>query len=267
MTPSTSAAATGGLPVLAPQDTFRFHCHPGRDCFTRCCQDITIFLTPYDIIRMKNALGLTSGEFLSRHTVTMLSDNGLPMVVLQMGADAEKRCPFVGPAGCRIYADRPWACRVYPLKPESTKITEKVGKSYYSVMNIPFCQGFETDRETTVGEWIEGQEIPIYLEMEALFKTITNNERFTQTQITNKNIQDMIYMCCYDLDRFRRFVLESSFLERFELASEEVDAVGQDDVALYRLAIRWLEYGLLAQQALKVRPEVLAAGKENLGIE
>ena len=262
-----TTAVQGGLPVLGPQDGFRFHCAPGVDCFTRCCQDITIFLTPYDVLRMKNALGLPSGEFLARYTVTLLSDNGLPMVVLQMGDDPRKRCPFVGPEGCRIYADRPWACRVYPLQPESNKITEKAGKAYFSVLNVPYCRGFAADRETTVEKWLADQGVPVYLEMEALFKTITHNERLSQAKITNKRIQDMIYMSCYDLDRFRRFVLESSFLERFELAPGEVEALREDDVALYRLAIRWLEYGLLAQQALKVRPEVLEAGKERLGIE
>jgi hypothetical protein len=74
-------------------------------------------------------------------------------------------------------------------------------------------------------------------------------------------------MACYDLDRFRRFVLESSFLERFEINPDEVELIKTDDVTLYRFALKWLEYGLLAQQVLKVKPDVMAAKKQELGIE
>jgi len=53
-----------GLTVLKPEDNFRFACHDGLECFTRCCRDTTIFLTPYDILRLKNALGISSETFL-----------------------------------------------------------------------------------------------------------------------------------------------------------------------------------------------------------
>jgi Fe-S-cluster containining protein len=256
-----------GLTVLTPEDGFRFHCHPGRDCFNRCCRNITIFLTPYDIIRMKSAAEMTSSEFLSHYTVTMIGDAGLPVVVLKMQEDEEKTCPFVCGDGCRIYPDRPWACRIYPLKPESTKITEKAGKSYYSVMEVPFCHGFDTDREIAVKEWIQEQGVGPYLEMEAPFKKILADNRLGQTKITNEKIQQMFYLACYDVDRFRRFVFESTFLDRFEIQEDEIEAIGDDDLALYQLALRWIEYGMLAQHVLKVKPEVLAAGKKELGIE
>jgi len=267
MTLNTPTAGKKGLNVLSPEDTFRFECRRSFDCFTRCCRDISIFLTPYDIIRMKNALQLPSGEFLSRYTLTMIADSGLPVVALKMQPDDEKSCPFVDRHGCRIYADRPWACRLYPLQPESTKITEKAGKVYYSVIDVPFCRGLEADRAVRLADWIEEQGIPAYLEMEAPFKKIVASDRLTQAKITNEKIQEMIYMACYDVDRFRRFVLESTFLERFELDPQEVERIKTDDAALYRLALRWLEYGLLAQHVLKVKPAVWAAGKAELGIQ
>ena len=255
------------LTVLKPEDTFRFDCRQGLDCFTRCCRDITIFLTPYDVLRMKNTLDMASGKFLADYTVTMIGDTGLPVVVLKMQDDPEKNCPFVTDSGCSLYADRPWSCRIYPLQPESTPITEKAGKAYYSVMDIPFCLGLHADRDISVSDWIQEQGISIYLEMEALFKAITTHERLTKEKITNQKIRDMYYMACYDLDRFRRFVLESSFLERFDVQTATVDAIKADDTALYRFAMQWLEYGLLAQHVLTVKPEVMAAKKTELGIE
>jgi Fe-S-cluster containining protein len=256
-----------GLTVLKPQDFFRFNCNENMGCFTRCCRDITIFLTPYDVLRMKNKLHMSSGEFLAGYTVTLIGDTGLPIVVLKMMDDEEKRCPFVKSSGCMIYPDRPWACRIYPLQPESTQLTEKAGKAYYSVMNVPFCLGLEVDRTLSLTEYIEEQGIPVYMEMEALFKKISTNERLIKEKITNKKIQEMYFMACYDLDRFRRFLLESTFLDRFDVEPQKIEEIKSDDVALNRFAIQWLEYGLLAQDAMTVKPEAMAAKKEELGIE
>lgn len=267
MTKKIEPMEKSALTVLGPDDVFRFECHQGLDCFTRCCRDITIFLTPYDILRMKNALDLSSGDFLTTYTVTMIGDTGLPVVVLKMREDDEKSCPFLTLSGCALYPDRPWACRIYPLQPESTNLTEKAGKAYYSVMDVPFCRGLVSERVRSLSDWIEEQGLPVYHEMEALFKKIVTNERLTKEKITNKKIQGMILMACYDLDRFRRFVLESSFLERFEINPDEVELIKTDDVTLYRFALKWLEYGLLAQQVLKVKPDVMAAKKQELGIE
>ena len=256
-----------GLTVLTPENDFRFECHQGLNCFTRCCRNITIFLTPYDILRMKNALNISSGDFLADYTMSMIGDAGLPVVLLKMKDDDEKTCPFVTSQGCTIYPDRPWSCRTYPLQPESTKITEKAGKEYYSVMDLPFCLGLEADRVLALSEWIEEQGIAIYQEMEALFKTITTNESLMKNKITNKKIQEMFYMACFDLDRFRRFIMDSTFLERFDVTPDEVEKIKEDDVKLYHFAIRWLEYGLLGQHALKVKPDVMEAQKQELEIK
>ena len=256
-----------GLTVLTPENDFRFECHQGLNCFTRCCRNITIFLTPYDILRMKNALHISSEDFLANYTMSMIGDAGLPVVMLKMKDDEKKTCPFVTDEGCIIYSDRPWSCRIYPLQPESTKITEKAGKQYYSVMDVPFCLGLEANRFLKLSEWIEEQGITVYQEMEALFKTITTNEFLSQNKITNKKIQEMFYLACFDLDRFRRFVTESTFLERFEVKPEIVEKIKEDDVELYHFAIKWLEYGLLGQHALKIKPDVMEAKKQELKIK
>jgi len=248
-----------GLTVLKPEDRFRFDCHTGLKCFTQCCRDITIFLTPFDILQLKNALGIPSESFLREYTLKMFSDSGLPIVLLKMRDDEGKSCPFVTPQGCRVYAHRPWACRIYPLQPESSKITEKANKIYYSVMDVPFCLGFFEDRVATVAVWQSEQGIPVYEEMEKIFKKITMNEFLAGKKIENRKIQEMYYMAAYDLDNFRRFVFESTFLNRFEVEPEECDRIKHDDMALYRFAMKWLEFGLIGQDALHVKSEAMAA--------
>ena len=255
-------AAASGLTVLQADQDFKFDCHPQVSCFTRCCRDITIFLSPYDIIRMKQALGLSSEEFLEKYTVSLIGSVGLPVVLIKMHDDESKRCPFVTPKGCSIYEHRPWPCRIFPLRPESTKQTEKAKKEYYSVMDIPFCEGLRENKVMTVDDWKKTQGIPKYMEMEAPFKKITTSPYLQGKKISNKKIQDMFHMAAYDIDLFRRFVFESKFLQIYDIADEDVERMRSDDVVLYEFAMKWLEHGLIGHHVLKLRPEAMGAGKE-----
>jgi Fe-S-cluster containining protein len=62
---------------------------------------------PYEGLRLSRRLGITTTEFLSRHTEA----GG---TVLQTRAD-DRGCVFLGPRGCTVHPDRPLACRIYPL--------------------------------------------------------------------------------------------------------------------------------------------------------
>jgi hypothetical protein len=55
---------------ISIDDTFKFSCSAKVPCFNECCQDLNQFLTPYDILCLKNHLGMTSGAFLERYTTT-----------------------------------------------------------------------------------------------------------------------------------------------------------------------------------------------------
>ena len=100
---------------LEREQLFRFNCYPGVSCFTQCCQDITIVLTPFDVLRLKNSLKISSDEFLEKYTIINQKEKQLiPLVILKMN-EKDKKCPFVTPEGCTVYDDRPWPCRMYPL--------------------------------------------------------------------------------------------------------------------------------------------------------
>ena len=47
--------------ALSLESKFHFHCHAGLACFNQCCRTPTIVLSPYDLLRLKQALGLSSG--------------------------------------------------------------------------------------------------------------------------------------------------------------------------------------------------------------
>jgi hypothetical protein len=116
---------------LGPESQFKFKCHPGiecftqccRDiniiltpydipgieCFTQCCRDINIILTPYDIIRLKKKLDLSSEEFLAIYTEPqLLEKTDLPVITLKFLEEEDKDsdsklCPFIRESGCLLF--------------------------------------------------------------------------------------------------------------------------------------------------------------------
>ena len=80
---------------------------------------------------------------------------------------------------------------------------------------------------------------------------------FSRESIQNPKIQEMCRMALYDLDRFRRFVLKSRFLEIFQVEEELVERLKDDDLSLMNLAYRWLEFGLFSGETLRIREDHL----------
>jgi Fe-S-cluster containining protein len=251
--------------LLKPDGKFQFLCHGGLPCFTQCCEDVNLFLTPYDVLRMKNRVRMASGEFLERYTVTIKKEDWpLPAIVLKMNDDEDKTCPFVTPEGCTIYEDRPWACRSYPLQPVVSKKFDKQAKEYYTIARKRFCLGFDEEKEWTVQEWKKDQGIDVYLEMEEPLKEITLSEGLQNEKIVNEDIKQMFRMALFDLDRFRSFVFETKFLSIFDIEKEVVEKIKTDDVELLKLGFRWIKFGLIERDSLKVRKDILEAKKKAL---
>ncbi|HHW42326.1 YkgJ family cysteine cluster protein [Desulfofundulus thermobenzoicus] len=239
--------------TLTGDSKFRFSCHPGLSCFTECCRDVNIFLTPYDVLRMRKKLDLSSGEFLERYTIKLIGNKtGLPLVLLKMN-EQDKKCPFVTPQGCGIYQERPWACRMFPLD-------KAEGDDRYNVVAVPSrCRGLEEDRELMVEEYIKEQGLLTYDYVEEIFNHISYNPRLSEIKVTDPQIADMFYMACYDLDRFKRFVFETRFLKIFEVEPEVVEQIKTDDLALMQLGFRWMRFGLVIGDSMKFNQEVLLA--------
>jgi hypothetical protein len=63
----------------------------------------------------------------------------------------------------------------------------------------------------------------------------------------------MAYMAGYNMDTFRRFVFESSFLSRFHVPRERLEAVRESDAALLLLGFDWILRFLYEQGPLRKR--------------
>lgn len=234
---------------LALDDTFRFSCHPGIKCFNHCCGDLNQCLTPYDILRLKKRLNLSSGEFLKRYTTHHIGPgSGLPVVTLKMLEHENLSCPFVSKAGCMVYTDRPGSCRIYPLgRIIQKRPNQQTCEEYHIVIKEPHCLGFGESKQWTVREWKQDQDVDIYDEMnDLLMDIISLKNRCGRKRLTHEE-NELFYLACYDVDRFRVLVFEKRLWESHPVKEEVFKALKGDDVALMRFGIEWIKGELFGE--------------------
>lgn len=232
---------------MDPDQAFQFKCGAEVPCFTDCCRDITIVLTPYDVVRLKNALEITSEEFLDQYTIIIPREKRLiPMVVLKMNEDNDKRCSFVGRDGCSVYNDRPWPCRMYPLNMNDDG-------TFGLIADPAKCKGLEQPDHARISNWLIGQGVPMYDEMNMLFSQVTAPLQAQELDIDNPKIYQMTFMALYNLDKFREFVFGSSFLDRFVIDDISIEKLKRSDVELLKFAFDWIKFGIFGQKTLQVK--------------
>ena len=247
---------------------FHFKCGKGADCFTQCCGDVMIFLSPYDIVRMKNRLGLTSDEFLAKYTISpFYKELRLPVRLLKMNEDENRRCPFVSDDGCLIYEDRPWPCRMYPVTEESDTDDDGNITDYYALMRESRCMGFDSPDAAvfTVTKWFDDQGLAEYDEMDKLFREITMHKFFKVGGMLNDQKLEMYHTAAYEMDKFRDFVFKSKFLKYYEVDDAELEQMKKDDVALLRFAFKWLRFSLFGDETMTPKKAVIEEFQKGSG--
>lgn len=234
--------------------SFRFGCHPGVPCFNACCSDVNIFLSPYDVLRLKNRLGIDSEEFLARYTLMPIDEKQqYPVVMLKMDDTEKKSCQFVDPVkGCTVYEDRPWPCRMFPVGKASPKGNDE--EPFYFLMHENVCRGWEEGAEWTVRQWLDDQDVHPWDAQGEAFKELTLHDFFQKNRLTPPQME-MFHMVCYNLDKFRAFVFGTSFLKRFHVEPETVEAMREDDEALLAFGYRWLRFALFHEPTLQIHPD------------
>lgn len=233
-------------------DRFSFACHPGVSCFTECCRDLNLLLTPYDILRLKGRLSVTSGEFLDQYADLRFRENcSLPMIYLQMVENERRTCPFVSREGCLVYEDRPSACRIYPLARAShAQRPHGVILESYFALHEDHCRGFEEDRVWRLAEWLEDQGLNAYNYSNDSWMQIITHPLLRNSGLHAVHAQ-MFYLASYDLDKFRDFVFGGRFLSLFDIPDDRLEKISSTDADLLNLACDWMKFSFLGEPSLK----------------
>lgn len=233
---------------LAPDEKFRFRCHPGVPCFTECCRQLDLALTPYDVLRLRAHLGLDADAFLDRHAlVEQEAGSAFPHVFLAMEDDGRASCPFVTAGGCRVYENRPGACRTYPLARGAMRTENGSCREIHVLLREPHCRGFEAGEPLDVAAWNDDQDLAAYNALNDEITAILQHPR-VRTGFTPSSEQVTAYLLAlYRLDAFREMILAGALVPALELAETERRQLAGDDIALLRAGIRWLRHVLFAE--------------------
>ena len=259
---------------LTLDSRLKFRCHPGVACFTACCGGIKIILTPYDILQLTKRLGLPAHEFLHKYThPTYLEKTDMPGVMIKLNED-DKKCPFVTPAGCTIYTDRPTACRYYPVgmadfheggNRDSAEVGTVEEDKFFFIVKEDHCKGFLEDKEWTIREWRADQGVDVRDEMnKEWLRLVMRRKSFGQQATLSDQAKRMFFMASTDLAHFRRFIFESSFLDTYEIDQETIDKIKEDDVELMLFSFKYLAATLFGAQGLKIKEEKIKAKVEEI---
>jgi Fe-S-cluster containining protein len=230
----------------------RFRCHQGISCFNACCKQADVTLTPYDIIRLKDRLGKTATEFLKEHTVPFRMDKeGLPGVKLR--TTDEGACLLMDEGGCSVYSDRPTACRYYPLGHMSMLATgAKQNESHYFLIQEEHCMGHKEDKEQTIGDYLKEQETAQYDEMNKEWLTLMLKRRSMGPTVGRppEATLQMFFMCSYDMDRFRRFVLSENFRNTYQLDDSTYEVLAKEDISLMQFGVRLMMQAFFGERTI-----------------
>lgn len=260
MNPSEKPFPTSPVTPTTLEGTaaLQFQCRKGIACWNACCSNIDISLTPYDIVRLKQHLELSSSEFLNRYTVPYeMEKDGIAGVKLRP-ADGGTACRFMTDAGCGVYADRPTACRYYPVALLSMrKQDESVDRQYYAIVREDHCLGHREPRTQTIDEYRAEQGLPEYDDLAHGWRQLILKKKSSGPTVgkPSKRSLELFFMTCYDIDRFRSFVASDSFSGIYELPADELHAMLLDDVTLLQFGFRFLRQVLFGEMTIPMRAE------------
>ena len=243
--------------TLVDDKPFLFHCHPAVSCFMHCCRQLELYLYPYDVLRLKNALRMHSADFMREHTLLARGSHPFfPAVMLKMADNEEHTCPFLLAAGCSVYEDRPSACRTYPLeravekRPGAKQLT-----IHYFMTHHPYCQGHTEHNQYTLAQWERDQFLHEFnlmndqwAEVDALFASNP-----WQGEGSAGPRQQLAFMVCFNIDDFRDYCRQHILLKRFALEKDRRRRIERYDAELLKFGFDWLLFVLGGRPTLRPR--------------
>ena len=242
---------------IHPGETFHFRCHTNIACFNQCCRNLNLFLYPFDVLRLKQRLNMSSDAFIDRYVnIIMREGHHFPEVLLRMDDQHDSACPFVTADGCRIYEDRPHTCRIFPLEQGALYNAGSNTTTPVYIFRPPeFCKGPEEDHPLTLDDWTRDQGADIYSQMTLRWANV--RRLFQNNPWGSEGFEGakgrMAFMAAYNIDRFREFVFNSTFIKRYRIKPKLVKQLHATDKALLSFAFEWIEFFVWGRPSKHIR--------------
>ena len=210
-------------------------------------------LTPYDLLKLRKQLNMSSSDFIDKYTrLEFQNPSGFPVLFLEMKKNPEKTCPFLTADGCSVYEARPSACRIYPVA-RATKfhaVHGTLSEAFYLIRE-DHCRGFEQHRNWTVSEWLKDQELEEYLKRNDEWTEIIMHPSL-KSGLSNQQRQ-FAYTLSYNLDTLKKIVLSGRLSTIFELSESYLTNLAKDDFELLNFGFQWLKFAFLGKTDLKLK--------------
>ncbi|MGD8672202.1 MAG: YkgJ family cysteine cluster protein [Thiogranum sp.] len=240
----------------------KFNCYKGIECFNACCRNIDITLTPYDILRLKKRLGLTSGEFLKQYTYPFEFNKNSIAGVKMEPVEGGTECQFMTDEGCSVYEDRPTACRYYPVGLLSTRrADENFERVSYAMVHEDHCKGHFEEREITIRDYRKEQGLEEYDDHSSGWRRLILKMKSAGPAIgsLSRSSLQFFFMACYDLDRFREFVKSEGFSATFDIDDTTRQSLYTDDLALLKFGERMILQIMFGEESIKKKADAYDA--------
>ncbi len=216
-----------------------------------CCRDKVITLSPYDVIRLARAAGISTGAAVAHYTLRRGS-------VLRFLPDG--RCAALEGPRCTIHQGRPLACRLYPLGLERAPGADGLTGVESFVRLEPSSGSLGIyGAAGTVADFIDGQEVAPYLDAIARYHPLVANfrdrvaatvdfERVEPREFWRRAVREALAETNYDPNRLIDALFDPDGLGCGRSSAE--DTVVAHVAALGGMAAREQEGALVAAAAV-----------------
>ncbi|MDD2370788.1 MAG: YkgJ family cysteine cluster protein [Firmicutes bacterium] len=171
------------------ENEFKFNCQMTA-C---CCQNMEIFLNPYDILMLSSELKLSTTEIVNKY-ILFLEEKGTGLFRPILKNARKGLCIFNVDNLCIIHLNRPLSCRLFPLA--------RLNGEYY-IQNVKFCKGLKENSYIKLMDYLKVDSGLEYLEMADLYHTKYNElKNLNNGLLHNKDYNNLLNILLYDIDYF-----------------------------------------------------------------
>jgi Fe-S-cluster containining protein len=204
---------------------------------------LELSLTPYDVLRLRKATGLTSKELLEKYIIIEQEPGEpFPRFYLTMVDDGRASCIFVSQEGCTVYDHRPAACRAYPLGRATVRNNADELEEHFVIMKEEHCLGFIELKSQAVANYNREQGMAAYNTFNDAVAVILQHDSIRKGYAPSKKQVELFTLALYDIDTFREMLLADQ-LEAVGLDQQEKEQLIDDEKLLF-FAISWLQQQL-----------------------
>jgi Fe-S-cluster containining protein len=206
---------------------------------------LELALTPYDVLRLRMATGLTSSQLLDDYIIIEQEPGEpFPRFYLTMVDDGRASCVFVAEQGCTVYKHRPAACRAYPLGRAIKRDANGTLQEHFILVKENHCEGFHEPVVQNALQYSTGQELPNYNRFNDAVGVILQHDSIRKGFIPSAKQVDLFILALYNIDTFREMVVNDR-IDSLTLTHTEKNRL-HDDEELLIFAIDWLRSQIFA---------------------